>query len=94
MKPGVKTVKNIIMHEYKTRGTCSKKINFELREGKVRSVSFEDGCDGNLKALGILVEGMEAGQLIQKLKGLRCGRKETSCADQLATAVAQAVERR
>ena len=81
------------MHEYKTKGTCSKKINFELRDGKVHSVSFEDGCDGNLKALGILVEGMEAGELIQKLKGLRCGRKKTSCADQLAMAVEQAVSR-
>ena len=79
------------MHEYKTKGTCSTKINFELKDGKVRSVSFEDGCDGNLKALVILVEGMESAELIQKLKGLQCGRKKTSCADQLATAVAQAV---
>ena len=82
------------MHEYKTEGTCSKKINFELSGGKVHSVSFEGGCDGNLKALGILVEGMDSGELIEKLKGLRCGRKKTSCADQLASAVAQAVERR
>ena len=78
------------MIEYETRGTCSKKIRFELRDGRVHSVSFEHGCDGNLKALGILVEGMDAGELVKKLKGLRCGDKETSCADQLASAVAQA----
>jgi uncharacterized protein (TIGR03905 family) len=75
---------------YKTTGTCTKGINFELRDGKVHSVSFEEGCPGNLKALGILVEGMDAGELAGKLKGLRCGDKETSCADQLAIAVAQA----
>ena len=81
------------MHEYKTNGTCSKKINFELIDNKVRSVSFEGGCEGNLKALGILVEGMTSDELIQKLKGLQCGKKKTSCADQLATAVAQAAKR-
>jgi uncharacterized protein (TIGR03905 family) len=75
---------------YKTTGTCSTEINFELRDGKVHSVSFKDGCDGNLKALGILVEGMDAAELAGKLKGLRCGRKKTSCADQLAAAVEQA----
>ena len=78
------------MTEYKTKGTCSKKIHFELREGRVYSVSFEGGCNGNLKALSILVEGMETDELIKKLKGLRCGDRKTSCADQLATAVAQA----
>ena len=80
------------MIEYNTKGTCSKKIQFELREGKVHSVSFENGCEGNLKALGLLVEGMDAGELVAKLKGLQCGTKKTSCADQLATAVANAVE--
>ena len=77
---------------YKTSGTCSTEINFELRDRKVHSVSFVDGCSGNLKALGILAEGMDAEELVRKLKGLHCGRKETSCGDQLATAVAQALE--
>ena len=76
---------------YKTSGTCSTEINFELRDGKIYSVSFEKGCDGNLKALGILAEGMDANELVKKLKGLRCGRKKTSCGDQLAVAVAQAL---
>ena len=80
------------MIEYKTKGTCSKKIQFDLRDGKVYSVSFEDGCDGNLKALGVLTEGMDAAELVNKLKGLRCGSKKTSCADQLATAVSEAAE--
>jgi len=84
------------MHHYKTNGVCATKINFDLRDGKIHSVSFENGCNGNLKAVGILVEGMDAGELVKKLKGLRCDRRMTSCADQLATAVmvavAQAVE--
>jgi len=80
------------MHKYKTNGVCSTEINFDLRDGKVYSVSFVEGCNGNLKAVGTLVEGMDADELVKKLKGLRCGRRPTSCADQLATAVAQAVE--
>jgi uncharacterized protein (TIGR03905 family) len=75
------------MHEYKTNGTCSTKVNFKLTDNKVHSVSFEDGCDGNLKALGVLLEGMDADEVVNKLKGLRCGRKKTSCADQLAQAI-------
>jgi uncharacterized protein (TIGR03905 family) len=79
------------MFTYKTNGTCSTAIRFELREGRIFSLSFEDGCDGNLKAIGLLAEGMEAGALIKRLKGLRCGQKKTSCADQLARAVAEAL---
>ena len=80
------------IHKYKTNGVCSTEINFDLRDGKVYSVSFTEGCNGNLKAVATLVEGMDAGDLVKKLKGLRCGRRPTSCADQLATAVARAVE--
>jgi len=79
------------MREYKTRGTCSSRIHFDLKDGKVHSVSFEDGCDGNLKALGIMAEGMDAAALVAKLKGIGCGGRKTSCADQLATAVAEAM---
>jgi len=78
------------VHKYKTNGVCSTEINFDLRDGKVYSVSFTEGCNGNLKAVGVLVEGMDADELVKKLKGLRCGRRATSCADQLATAVALA----
>jgi len=79
------------MREYKTRGTCSSRIHFDIKDGKVHSVSFEDGCNGNLKALGIMAEGMDAAALVAKLKGIGCGRRKTSCADQLATAIAEAV---
>jgi uncharacterized protein (TIGR03905 family) len=77
-----------MMIEYTTRGTCSSKIDFDIRDGKVCSVSFTGGCDGNLKALSILVEGMDASELVKKLRGIDCGGKGTSCADQLARAVA------
>jgi uncharacterized protein (TIGR03905 family) len=75
------------MFEYATQGTCSSKIHFDIKGGKVYSVSFENGCDGNLKALSRLVEGMDSSALIDKLKGIHCGHKGTSCADQLAKAV-------
>ena len=75
------------MYEYKTKGTCSQKIYFNIKDGKVYSVSFEKGCNGNLKALGILAEGRDAVELVQKLKGLQCDTKGTSCADQLAIAI-------
>ncbi|MCL2412438.1 MAG: TIGR03905 family TSCPD domain-containing protein [Treponema sp.] len=77
------------MYEFKTDGTCSSKIQFEIKDGKVYSVSFEKGCTGNLKALGILIEGMDAAEVVQKLKGLKCGAKNTSCGDQLAVAIEQ-----
>ena len=77
------------MIEYTTSGTCSTKLQFELKDGKVYSLLFEDGCDGNLKALSILVEGMDAEELVKKFKGLHCGRKQTSCVDQLAIAIEQ-----
>lgn len=78
------------MFEYTTKGTCSSKLRFDLRDGKIHSLSFEDGCEGNLKALGVLVEGMDAGEVVQKLRGLQCENRKTSCADQLARAIAEA----
>jgi uncharacterized protein (TIGR03905 family) len=75
------------MFEYKTRGTCSTKIHFDIRDGRVHDLSFDGGCDGNLKALSLLAEGRETGEIIAKLKGVNCGRKGTSCADQLAGAL-------
>jgi uncharacterized protein (TIGR03905 family) len=75
------------MYEYTPRGTCSTKIRFEIRDRRVRDLSFQGGCDGNLKALGRLLEGMEAGEIIRKLRGVQCGNRGTSCADQLAQAL-------
>jgi uncharacterized protein (TIGR03905 family) len=79
------------MIEYKTKGTCSTKITFSIEDEKVTSVSFKGGCEGNLKALSLLVEGMNGQDLIKRLKGIHCGRKGTSCADQLAQAVDKAL---
>ena len=73
-------------------GTCSERIEFELEDGLVRRAVFHSGCSGNLKAIGALVEGMEADRLVGLLKGIRCGHRKTSCADQLAKAVEEALE--
>jgi uncharacterized protein (TIGR03905 family) len=75
------------MYDVATRGTCSTRIRFDIRDHKVHGVSFENGCNGNLKALSALVEGMDGAELVRKLKGIQCGSRGTSCADQLARAV-------
>ena len=75
-------------HSYKTNGTCSRKITFELDENKcVHNVVFEGGCHGNLQGIGALVEGMEIDEAITRLSGICCGYKGTSCPDQLAQAL-------
>jgi uncharacterized protein (TIGR03905 family) len=76
---------------YKTKGTCSRSISFTKNDdGTITNISFEGGCDGNLKAISKLCEGMKAEEIVAKLKGNLCGYKSTSCADQLAKAVEQA----
>ena len=77
--------------EYKTRGTCSQLITFDIEDGKLRDVSFLGGCNGNLQGIGRLVEGMDAREAMDKLKGIRCGFKDTSCPDQLAIAIGKAL---
>ncbi len=72
---------------YKTKGTCSQYINFELNDGVVTNVQFLGGCNGNLKGIGALVEGMKADDVIARVEGIRCGMKATSCPDQLAQAL-------
>ncbi len=76
--------------EYKTKGTCSQHILFDVEDGKVMNVQFIGGCNGNLKGIGALVEGMNIDDVIARVDGIRCGGKETSCPDQLATALKQA----
>lgn len=80
-------------YTYKTFGTCSSQISFDINNGIVTNVSFLGGCNGNLKAISKLVEGMTAKQIEQKLKGNTCGMRPTSCADQLARAVKEASEK-
>ena len=74
-------------YECPTRGTCSRSISFDIEDDKLHNVSFVGGCDGNLKAIGILVEGADAREMADKLRGNLCGRRPTSCADQLARSI-------
>lgn len=76
---------------YKTTGTCSQAINFELEDGIVKNVQFIGGCNGNTQGVGALVEGMKAEDVIKRLKGIKCGMRQTSCPDQLARAIEQAM---
>ncbi len=79
-------------HNFKTSGTCSQLISFELDGDKVKNVVFLGGCNGNLKAISKLVDGQSVDYIEGKLKGNTCGPRPTSCADQLAIAVRQAYE--
>ena len=74
-------------YRYKTQNVCSSEINFDLEDNKLHNVVFTGGCNGNLKAIGKLVEGMDADQVIALLKGNTCGPNFTSCADQLTNAI-------
>ena len=76
-------------YEYTTKGTCSRSILFDIEEGKVKNVQYIGGCNGNLKGIGSLVEGMEINDVITRLEGISCGSKGTSCPDQLAAALKQ-----
>ena len=73
--------------EYKTKGTCSQRILFDVEEGKVKNVQFLGGCNGNLKGIAALVEGMDVNDVISRVEGIKCGMKSTSCPDQLARAL-------
>ena len=77
-------------YTYYTQGTCSSQIDLEVDEqGVINDVQFYGGCHGNLQGISILVRGMKAADAIAKLQGIRCGYKNTSCPDQLATALSQ-----
>lgn len=81
-------------YRYNTTGTCSKVIEFDLSEdGVIADVVFYGGCDGNLKGICSLVQGMKTEEAIKKLGGIRCGMKSTSCPDQLACALSQALKK-
>ena len=74
---------------YKTFGTCSREINFDVVDGKLTNVSFVGGCNGNLQGIGKLVEGMDIDEVIARVEGIKCGARQTSCPDQLAAALKQ-----
>lgn len=77
---------------YKTQGTCSSAIDFDVENNVLTNVVFTGGCNGNLKGIGQLVEGMDAKEVISRLEGTKCGMKSTSCPDQLAKALRSALE--
>ena len=76
---------------YKTSGTCSKQIFFSIDNGVVHNVKFDGGCNGNLQGIGRLVEGMKVEDVLNRLKGISCNGRSTSCPDQLARASEQAL---
>ena len=78
-------------YTYRTQGTCSQAIEFEIVDGILKNVLFYGGCNGNTQGVATLVEGMKAEDVIAKLAGIRCGFKSTSCPDQLAQAIKQAL---
>lgn len=73
--------------QFQTKGVCSTSIDIQLKDGVIDSVSFVGGCNGNLQGISQLVQGMNAKEAIDRLKGIRCGYKATSCPDQLAKAL-------
>lgn len=76
-----------MQYTYKTKGTCAQMISFDLEDNKLSNVQFYGGCNGNLKGIGSLVEGMDMDEVIARLEGIKCGMKQTSCPDQLAAAL-------
>ncbi|MBQ5712297.1 MAG: TIGR03905 family TSCPD domain-containing protein [Oscillospiraceae bacterium] len=76
-----------MQYTYKTKGVCSQVITFDIEDGKVHNVQYFGGCNGNLKGIGALVEGMEVDTVISRLEDIKCGMKSTSCPAQLAQAL-------
>lgn len=79
-------------YSYTPKGVCPSNISFSITDGNIHNVKYTGGCNGNLQAVSKLVEGLPAEQVIQKLEGISCGFKGTSCGDQLARAIRQALE--
>lgn len=78
-------------YQYRTRGVCSRNITFDIVDGKVTNVQFDGGCNGNTQGVARLVEGMAVEEAIRRMEGITCGFKGTSCPDQLAQALKQAI---
>ncbi len=74
---------------YRPRGVCSRLMEIEVEDNKIVSVDVTGGCDGNLKGISRLVEGMDVDEVIRRMQGIRCGGKPTSCPDQLSIALSQ-----
>ena len=81
------------MYTYKTKGVCSQAIQFDLDRDKVTSVNFLGGCSGNTQGVARLIEGMNVEEAIKRLEGIKCGPRPTSCPDQLAKALKEALKK-
>ncbi|MBA5851218.1 TIGR03905 family TSCPD domain-containing protein [Clostridium sp. cel8] len=79
------------MYSYNPKGVCSRQIKFDVIDNKIKNVSFVGGCDGNLQGISRLVDGMDVKDAVERLKGISCGRKGTSCPDQFAKAISSLV---
>lgn len=80
-------------YHYRTKGVCASAIHFDIVDGKVTNVKFDGGCHGNTQGIASLVEGMSPEEVIKRLSGIRCRIKNTSCPDQLATALREAISK-
>lgn len=78
-------------YTYKTSGVCSTAIDFDIENGKLHNIVYTGGCNGNLKSIGRLLEGADAEFAVERLSGVECGFKNTSCGDQLARAIKRAL---
>lgn len=81
-----------MQYTYQPKGVCARKISFEIEDGIVKNIRFTGGCSGNTQGVATLAEGMAADEIISRLSGIRCGFKGTSCPDQLAKAVKEAIK--
>lgn len=81
-----------MIYTYQPRGVCSRKMTVELENGIIRDVRVEGGCNGNLQGISRLVIGMPAKEAIERMRGIRCGGKPSSCPDQLSVALEQALQ--
>ena len=79
-------------YSYRPQGVCARGLSFEIEDNIVKNIEFMGGCSGNTQGVAALAEGMDANELGERLAGIRCGFKSTSCPDQLAKAVAKALE--
>ena len=82
-----------MQYVYNTSGTCARQIVIDVENNKIENVTFMGGCNGNLKGVGALVKGMTIEQVIERLEGITCGFKPTSCPDQLAQALKKIIEK-
>lgn len=80
-----------MVYTYRPKGVCAQMMKIELEDGVIQEVQVLGGCNGNLQGISALVRGMRAEDAIERMKGIRCGFKKTSCPDQLATALEEAL---